>query len=136
MRKIFKLIPVICLAVSLFSNAASAQTRGIVIWPGDEEPKTMTICYYGVTMEVSPKIAKRYMKIGATMGACGEKEPEICKFPFIFNPRTGECQILVSVPESIMEKPADSEKAIQLDQPIHSVNPRSLSSNTRQEADR
>jgi hypothetical protein len=33
-----------------------------------------TICYYGVTLKVSEKIAKRYVKLGATYGACEEQE--------------------------------------------------------------
>ncbi len=33
--------------------------------------KNVTICYYGVTQCVSEKIAQRYLKLGATLGACG-----------------------------------------------------------------
>ncbi len=32
----------------------------------------VTICYYGVTMMVSEKIAKRYLRIGARCGSCEE----------------------------------------------------------------
>ena len=47
-------------------------------------PEYTTICYFGVTMKVSEKIAKRYYKIGATPGACGEQEGpgEGGPFPF------------------------------------------------------
>ena len=41
--------------------------------PGEEKP--VTICYYGVTLKVSEKIAKRYFKLGATEGACGQEDP-------------------------------------------------------------
>lgn len=42
-------------------------------------PELVTICYYGVTMKVSQKIAKRYFKLGATEGSCQEQEiPEEC----------------------------------------------------------
>ncbi len=33
--------------------------------------QNVTICYYGVTQCVSEKIAKRYLKLGATLGGCG-----------------------------------------------------------------
>lgn len=33
--------------------------------------QNVSICYYGVTLCVSPKIAKNYLKLGATLGACG-----------------------------------------------------------------
>ncbi|GHB63842.1 hypothetical protein [Persicitalea jodogahamensis] len=43
----------------------------------------VTICYYGVTMKVSQKIANRYYKIGAEPGACGESTPKPqTPFPF------------------------------------------------------
>lgn len=38
--------------------------------PAKASPELVTICYYGVTMQVTPKIAARYVKIGATYGAC------------------------------------------------------------------
>ena len=50
-------------AIVLF-GAASMQC-----FPEDD---MMTVCYYGVTQVVPPKIAKRLIKIGATSGACGE----------------------------------------------------------------
>ena len=37
----------------------------------EPEPETMTLCYYGVQLTVTPKIAKRYFKLGATEGPCG-----------------------------------------------------------------
>ncbi len=40
------------------------------------EDEMIPICYFGVTQVVSQKIAKRYIKIGATLGACGQ-EPQI-----------------------------------------------------------
>ncbi len=40
------------------------------VFPIDENGN-VTICYYGVTQTVKPKIATRYLKIGATVGACG-----------------------------------------------------------------
>ncbi|GHB58136.1 FG-GAP-like repeat-containing protein [Persicitalea jodogahamensis] len=33
--------------------------------------QNVTICYYGVTQCVSEKIAKRYLRLGATIGGCG-----------------------------------------------------------------
>ncbi|GHB58151.1 T9SS type A sorting domain-containing protein [Persicitalea jodogahamensis] len=33
--------------------------------------QNVTICYYGVTQCVSEKVAERYLKLGATLGACG-----------------------------------------------------------------
>ncbi len=33
--------------------------------------QNVTICYYGVTQCVSEKIAERYLKLGATLGGCG-----------------------------------------------------------------
>nr|WP_189563179.1 Ig-like domain-containing protein [Persicitalea jodogahamensis] len=39
--------------------------------------KYYTICYYGVTQCVSEKIAERYLKLGATMGACGSGNARI-----------------------------------------------------------
>ena len=53
--------------VGVMSSTGSA---GVV---EPEEDGMKTICYYGVTMTVPAKIAKRYLKIGATMGACGEE---------------------------------------------------------------
>ncbi len=35
----------------------------------------VTICYFGVTITVREKIAKRYLRIGARCGACGEDGP-------------------------------------------------------------
>ena len=37
------------------------------------EDDLVPICYYGVTQMVSPKIAKRYEKLGATRGVCGSE---------------------------------------------------------------
>ena len=36
----------------------------------------VTICYYGVTMTVRERIAARYLRIGATCGACIEQGPQ------------------------------------------------------------
>ncbi|GHB58187.1 Ig-like domain-containing protein [Persicitalea jodogahamensis] len=33
--------------------------------------QNVTICYYGITQCVSEKVAERYLKLGATIGACG-----------------------------------------------------------------
>lgn len=38
------------------------------------EDDMVTICYYGVTLTVSEKIAKRYLKIGARCGSCDRRE--------------------------------------------------------------
>jgi hypothetical protein len=35
------------------------------------QKQNVTICYYGVTQCVSEKIAKNYLKLGATLGSCG-----------------------------------------------------------------
>ena len=37
----------------------------------------VTVCYYGVTQCVSEKIAQRYLKLGATLGACGSGNARI-----------------------------------------------------------
>lgn len=61
MRKLTTLLSLaILMAVVSFSTPA----------PAVAAPELVTICYYGVTMEVTPKIAARYVKIGATYGAC------------------------------------------------------------------
>ncbi|GHB57833.1 SBBP repeat-containing protein [Persicitalea jodogahamensis] len=39
--------------------------------------QNVTICYYGVTQCVSEKIAKRYLKLGATIGGCGSSAGRI-----------------------------------------------------------
>ena len=67
MRKLSTLVLLALLAVPLM-NATSAA-------PGPEPtgPELVTICYYGVTMKVAPKIAARYINIGATYNACGEQ---------------------------------------------------------------
>ena len=62
-----KLTSMLLMATLVLGASISSQS-GIP----EPEPTTMTICYYGVTMTVSTKIAKRYFKLGATMGACGE----------------------------------------------------------------
>ena len=121
MRKIFKLISMVCLAISLFSAAVSAQdTETEPNLPGKDEPGMMTICYYGVTMKVSQKVAKRYMKLGATMGACGE-EPTDCPLGYYREPiEGGGCIPMWWVgTKFITEKPVDSEKAIPLDLPMN-----------------
>jgi hypothetical protein len=55
---------------------AAISTASVTTSQADAAPKSnlVTICYYGVTMQVSQKIATRYVKIGAKYGACGEQE--------------------------------------------------------------
>ena len=137
MRKVTKFISLACLAVLFASASASAQS-GTIAGPGKEESSTVTICYYGVTMQVSQKIAKRYMKLGATMGACGQSEPQECLFPFIpdgqggciFFPWIGSNSVVK--PNSAVEKPAHSEKMIPLDLPDDEATRGLLSLNTRE----
>ncbi len=124
-RKITKLVLLALLAAPLVQ--ASAAGPG----PGEESGMT-TICYYGVTMKVSQKIAKRYLKLGATMGGCGEKQPEECPLG-TFPSKEGCVPIIIWIPElSMVEKPADSEKTIQLDLTKGVATKRLLSLNTRE----
>ncbi|WP_373512788.1 beta strand repeat-containing protein, partial [Persicitalea sp.] len=55
-------------------NTCQAQAQVIVnvqdVRCGNKN-QNVTICYYGVTQCVSEKIAKRYLKLGATIGGCG-----------------------------------------------------------------
>ncbi|GHB85707.1 T9SS type A sorting domain-containing protein [Persicitalea jodogahamensis] len=49
--------------------------------------QNVTICYYGVTQCVSEKIARRYLRLGATLGGCGTGNarigvPESDELPF------------------------------------------------------
>ena len=111
MRKLSKIVLLALLAAPLVP--ASAQ-KIIPI----EDSGMKTICYYGVTLKVTNKIAERYMKLGATMGACGEK-PSPCGPGQIFldhGPFGPGCYSdFWMLGKATIEKPADSEKAIQLD---------------------
>lgn len=68
MRK--KLTSVLLLSALVLGASMGVQS-GV---PVAQEEKPVTICYYGVTLKVSEKVAKRYVKMGATYGACGEQE--------------------------------------------------------------
>ena len=115
MRKLSILLLLALLASPAFSAPSATSTSREL-----EEPELMTICYYGVTMTVTPKIAKRYIKLGATAGACGEEpDPEECPPGFIrveIFPGFFVC-FPDGISTSLIQKPASSEKAIQLDQP-------------------
>lgn len=69
MRK--KLTSVLLLSALVLGASMGVQS-GV---PVPEKDGLETICYYGVTMQVSQKIAKRYYKLGATPGVCGEEPP-------------------------------------------------------------
>lgn len=71
MRKVSTLVLLALMASPAFFASSTASTAAI-----PEEPEYVKVCYYGVTLTVSPKIAKRYVKIGATYGACGEQQGE------------------------------------------------------------
>ena len=79
MRK--KLTSVLLLSALVLGVSLSGQSE-------PEPEKEVTICYYGVTMKVSQKIAKRYFKLGATEGPCGGVQGEpggggpVGPFPF------------------------------------------------------
>ena len=68
MRK--KLTSILLMGALVLGASMSSQS-GI---PEPDKDGMETICYYGVTMTVSQKIAKRYVKIGAEYGACGQQE--------------------------------------------------------------
>lgn len=56
---------------SLFALAILMATVSISTpAPAVAQVETVTVCYYGMTLNVSPKVAARYVKIGATYGAC------------------------------------------------------------------
>ena len=73
MRK--KLTTALLMSALMLGVSMSSQS-GV---PEPDKDGPVTICYYGVTMKVSQKIAKRYYKIGATPGGCGEQEPTTCE---------------------------------------------------------
>ncbi len=50
------------------TDKVTVEVQDVRCGPGN---KYVTICYYGVTQCVREKIAKRYLKIGATLGSCG-----------------------------------------------------------------
>ncbi len=62
-----KIASLLMMAGILAMGSASVQSEP------EPEKGPVTICYYGVTMKVSQKIANRYYKIGAVPGACGEE---------------------------------------------------------------
>ena len=68
MRK--KLTSILLMGALVLGASMSSQS-GI---PEPDKDGMETICYYGVTLKVSEKIAKRYVKLGATYGACGEQQ--------------------------------------------------------------
>lgn len=64
MKKFFKMLSLASVSALLLMGSTSC-----------EEPGMEVICYYGVTMTVTTKIAKRYVKLGAEYGPCGQQEP-------------------------------------------------------------
>lgn len=118
MRKLSTLFLLALLLSPAFFAPSTASTAIPV------EPELVTVCYYGVTLTVSPKIAKRYIKIGATMGACGETEPEPCPLGTVrieITPGNFICFPIGIGFTSTVEKPADSQKVIQLPQPANAA---------------
>ncbi|GHB70114.1 hypothetical protein [Persicitalea jodogahamensis] len=142
MRKLSTLVLLAFLAAPALSLAATG--------PADTAPKTnvvwialgntpmaveaapaahlVTICYYGVTMMVSEKIAKRYLRIGARCGSCDMEdytrtllpsggylvEGSVCKEPCGGNLLTSDvdpCDDTRLIP---IEAPASTEKVIQI----------------------
>lgn len=101
MRKISILILVALMAASSAQASAPTSGRG-----GDDG--MMTICYYGVTLKVSQKIAQRYMKLGATPGGCG--------VPVCIGCISDDSDEGLKPAKKTVEKPTDSEKVIQFDQ--------------------
>jgi len=69
MRK--KLTSVLLLSALVLGASMGVQS-GVPVPPEDGP---VTICYYGVTLTVSQKVAKRYLKLGATKGPCGVPGP-------------------------------------------------------------
>jgi hypothetical protein len=67
MRK--KLTSVLLLSALVLGASMGVQS-GVPV--PDKEDGPVTICYYGVTLTVAQKVAKRYLKLGATKGACEE----------------------------------------------------------------
>ena len=67
--------------VTATSLAGCAATGDITIKVIDvrcgNKNQNVQICYYGVTQCVSEKIADRYLKLGATIGACGTSNSRI-----------------------------------------------------------
>lgn len=63
-------------SVLLLSALALGASMGVQSEPVPVKDGPVTICYYGVTLTVSQKIAKRYYKLGATEGPCGGVQGE------------------------------------------------------------
>ncbi|GHB58263.1 choice-of-anchor Q domain-containing protein [Persicitalea jodogahamensis] len=57
------------------ANGCTSNPQEVTVTVNDvrcgNKNQNVTICYYGVTQCVSDKIADRYLKLGATLGACG-----------------------------------------------------------------
>ena len=113
--------PAFCLPASQGPDKASTAPESHVIWIAlGNQPvavaavpeELVTICYYGVTMRVREKIARRYLRIGATEGACGEEQEECGPGCF---PVEGGC--ICNLDFVTVEKPADTKNAIQLTAP-------------------
>lgn len=111
MRKLSKLFLLVCLAAPMTQAAEAGPGPG-----GD--PETVTVCYFGNTVRVPLKIANRLMKAGAKMGACGQEKPAECPFGTISV--HGICFPMdwVQTTRPTVERPADTEKASQLNQAI------------------
>ena len=141
MRKLSTLVLLAFLAAPALSLAATG--------PADTAPKTnvvwialgntpmaveaapaahlVTICYYGVTMMVSEKIAKRYLRIGARCGSCDMEEEEwapllyqstsagsgVCDKPCYDETRTAGA-IPCGDRLDVIEAPASSEKVVKI----------------------
>ncbi|GHB70122.1 hypothetical protein [Persicitalea jodogahamensis] len=126
MRKLSTLVLLAFLAAPALSLAATG--------PADTAPKTnvvwialgntpmaveaapaahlVTICYYGVTMMVSEKIAKRYLRIGARCGSCDMEETrlETSAAPR----RVCDDEIIIWEPLELSPKSSLTEKVIQI----------------------
>lgn len=59
-------------SVLLLSALVLGASMGVQSGVPVQEDGPVTICYYGVTLTVSQKVAKRYIKLGATPGPCGK----------------------------------------------------------------
>ena len=79
-----------CTQGSCTSEASTVSVTVVADNRCGNKNQNVTICYFGVTQCVSQKIADRYLKLGATLGACktggkgrlGAEETEASEAPF------------------------------------------------------
>ncbi|WP_373515311.1 hypothetical protein [Persicitalea sp.] len=145
MRKLSTLVllaflaaPALCLAASPGPDEVQSAPESSVIWialgntpiavnaiaPKDH---LVMVCYFGVTMMVREKIAKRYLRIGARCGSCeGMKDPtktllpvggylnggSVCETPCsdLLAPGVGPCD---STP-NVIEAPASAVEVVKI----------------------